>query len=56
MIPQSKIAIIGAGAVGSTTAYTATLKNLAAEILLIDVNETKEAGEVMDIADGLSLV
>lgn len=56
MIPQSKIAIIGAGAVGATTAYTATLKNLAAEILLIDVNETKEAGEVMDIADGLSLV
>lgn len=56
MIPQSKIAIIGAGAVGATTAYTATLKNLAAEILLIDVNETKEAGEVMDIADGLGLV
>ena len=56
MISQSKIAIIGAGAVGSTTAYTATLKNLAAEILLIDVNETKEEGEVMDIADGLSLV
>ena len=39
---QSKIAIIGAGAVGATTAYVATLKNLAAEILLIDVNETKE--------------
>ncbi|MBI4427392.1 MAG: L-lactate dehydrogenase [Candidatus Magasanikbacteria bacterium] len=56
MIPQSKIAIIGAGAVGATTAYTATLKNLAAEILLIDVNETKEEGEVMDIADGLCLV
>ena len=53
---QSKIAIIGAGAVGATTAYTATLKNLAAEILLIDVNETKEEGEVMDIADGLCLV
>ena len=56
MISQSKIAIIGAGAVGATTAYVATLKNLAAEILLIDVNETKEEGEVMDIADGLSLV
>ncbi|MBI4992713.1 MAG: L-lactate dehydrogenase [Candidatus Magasanikbacteria bacterium] len=56
MISQSKIAIIGAGAVGATTAYTATLKNLAAEILLIDVNETKEEGEVMDIADGLCLV
>ncbi len=53
---KTKIAIIGAGAVGSTTAYVATLKNLAAEILLIDVNETKEAGEVMDITDGLCFV
>jgi len=53
---QSKIAIIGAGAVGSTAAYVATLKNLAAQIILIDVNETKEAGEVMDIADGLCFV
>jgi len=53
---NSKIAIIGAGAVGSTTAYVATLKNLAAEILLIDVNEKKEQGEVMDIDDTLCLV
>ncbi len=53
---KSKIAIIGAGAVGSTAAYVATLKNLAAEIILIDVNEQKEAGEVMDIADGLCFV
>ena len=53
---SSKIAIIGAGAVGSTTAYVATLKNLAAEVILIDINEQKEEGEVMDIADGLSFV
>lgn len=51
-----KIAIIGAGAVGSTTAYTVMLKNLAAEVVLIDVNEQKEEGEVMDIADGLCFV
>jgi len=53
---NTKVAIIGAGAVGSTAAYVATLKNLAAEISLIDVNEQKEAGEVMDIADGLCFV
>lgn len=53
---KTKVAIIGAGAVGSTAAYVATLKNLAAEIFLIDVNEQKEAGEVMDIADGLCFV
>ena len=41
---HSKVAIIGAGAVGSTAAYATTLKNIAAEILLIDVNEAKEEG------------
>ncbi len=56
MIIPSKIAIIGAGAVGSTAAYVATLRNLAAEIILIDINEAKEEGEVMDIADGLCFV
>jgi len=54
--PTQKIAIIGAGAVGATTAYTLMLKNLAAEIMLIDVNEAKEEGEVMDIDDILSFV
>lgn len=48
-----KIAVIGAGAVGSTTAYTLMLKNLASEIILIDVNEQKEQGEVLDIGDSL---
>ncbi|OGH64841.1 MAG: L-lactate dehydrogenase [Candidatus Magasanikbacteria bacterium RIFCSPHIGHO2_01_FULL_41_23] len=52
----TKIAIIGAGSVGSTIAYVATLKNLAAEISLIDINVKKEEGEVMDIADGMCFV
>jgi len=56
-MPQcNKIAIIGAGTVGSTAAYTALLKNIAAEILLIDINETKEEGEVMDMSDGICFV
>ena len=54
--PAQKIAIIGAGAVGSTTAYTLMLKNLASQVLLIDVNEQKEEGEDLDIADGLCFV
>lgn len=49
----SKIAIIGAGAVGSTLAYTLAIKNTPAELLLIDVDEAKEQGHVMDITDGL---
>lgn len=51
--PSQKIAVIGAGAVGSATAYTLMLKNLSSQVVLIDVNEEKEKGEVMDIADGL---
>ncbi len=51
-----KIAIIGAGAVGSTAAYTLMLKNLASQLIIIDLNDEKEAGEVMDIADGLCFV
>jgi L-lactate dehydrogenase len=50
------IAIIGAGSVGATLAYTLTLKNAASRIMLIDVNEQKEEGEVMDINDALPLV
>jgi L-lactate dehydrogenase len=53
---NTKIAVIGAGSVGSTVAYTLLLKNLASEIILIDVNETREEGEVMDIHDALPFV
>jgi L-lactate dehydrogenase len=49
-----KISIIGAGAVGSTIAYTLMIKNLASEIILIDVNKEKEEGEVLDINDAIS--
>lgn len=51
---KQKIAVIGAGAVGSTVAYSLMVKNLAAEIVLIDVNKDKETGEVLDISDALS--
>ncbi len=52
----SKVAIIGAGNVGSTIAYTLTLKNAASEIQLIDLHDTKEEAHVLDIADGLCFV
>ena len=51
--PAQKIAVIGAGAVGATTAYTLMIKNLASQVILIDVNEAKEEGEVLDIGDAL---
>jgi len=47
-----KITIIGAGSVGSTIAYTLSNEELASEIVMIDINKEKVAGEVMDIAQG----
>ncbi len=49
-----KISIIGAGAVGSTVAYALMLKNVAAEIRLIDIDEIRSRGEILDLSDALS--
>ena len=46
---KRKITIIGAGNVGSTIAYTLAQMDAAAEIVLIDINENKLAGEALDI-------
>ena len=51
---KRKITIIGAGSVGSTIAYTLSNVDLATEIVLIDINKEKVAGEVMDIIQGTS--
>lgn len=51
---HSKIAIIGAGFVGSTTAYALLLQNIAAEIILVDINEIRCRGEILDLSDALS--
>lgn len=48
-----KIAIIGAGAVGSTFAYSLLIHGLAPEIVLIDINRERAEGEVMDLTHGM---
>jgi L-lactate dehydrogenase len=48
---HSKIAIIGAGTVGSTTAYALLLKHITAEVILVDVNEVRCRGEILDLSD-----
>lgn len=45
----AKIAIVGVGSVGSTTAYTLLLSGMVAEIVLIDINKEKAEGESMDL-------
>ncbi len=49
---MDRIVIIGSGFVGSTSAYTLAIKNLAKEIILIDINQPLAEGETMDINDG----
>lgn len=48
--PSTKVAIIGAGFVGSTTAYTLMVDGVASEIALIDINKDKVEGEALDLA------
>lgn len=48
-----KCAIIGAGGVGATTAFTLVQSGLFNEIVIVDVNKNKAEGEVLDIAHGI---
>lgn len=48
-----KVTIVGAGYVGSTTAYTLMLGGLFSELVLIDINEAKAKGEAMDLNHGM---
>ena len=51
----ARIAIIGAGHVGSTTAYALMLRALVSEIVLIDNNAALAEAEAADIADANAL-
>jgi L-lactate dehydrogenase len=52
----SKVVIVGAGLVGSTFAYALMINGVASEIVMIDVNEERLVGEVMDLNHGMSFV
>jgi L-lactate dehydrogenase len=49
---KNKIAIIGAGFVGSTCAYALFMEGVASEIALVDVNKEKAKGEALDLVHG----
>ncbi len=50
-IKKSKIAIVGCGLVGSSTAFSLVTQGVCDEILMIDINQEKALGEVMDLRD-----
>ena len=50
-----RVAIVGAGNVGSTVAYALLMSGLSAEIVLIDANQSKAEGEAMDLNHAVPL-
>ena len=46
---KKKITIIGAGAVGATTAFALLARGAASEVVLIDINTERAMGEALDI-------
>lgn len=50
----SKITILGAGNVGASIAYTFAVAGTCSDIVLVDINKDKAAGEAMDIRQGVS--
>ncbi len=52
----SKIAVIGAGAVGATIAYAAMIRGVARQLALYDINRAKVDAEVLDLNHGLQFV
>lgn len=50
---HTTIAIIGAGSVGTTTAYALLLNDLPVDILLVDLDEKRCQGEIHDLEDAI---
>ena len=53
---KNKVAIIGAGMVGSSFAYALLISGLVSEIVIIDRNRERLAGEVMDLNHGMPFI
>lgn len=51
---DSKIILVGDGAVGSSFAYASTILGIGRELGIIDINEKKAEGDAMDLSDVLS--
>ena len=45
-----KVGIIGAGGVGSATAFALVMRGVARKVVLIDANEKRAQAEAQDIA------
>lgn len=52
----TKLAVVGAGAVGSTLAYAALMRGAARTVALYDVNAAKVQAEALDLSHGVQFV
>lgn len=52
----TKLAVVGAGSVGSTLAYAALINGLARSVALYDVDSAKVRAEALDLRQGLQFV
>ncbi|KAI8990018.1 lactate dehydrogenase B [Pilobolus umbonatus] len=55
MVAHSRVAIVGAGAVGASLAYALMFKNICSEIMIVDINQEIVKAQVMDLADAASV-
>lgn len=53
MFSKRRVVVVGAGAVGSTYAYTLMRSGLAGEIVLVDIDRDRAEGEALDMNHGL---
>ena len=51
-VGDTKLAVIGAGSVGSSLAYAALIRNSAQRVVLYDVDQARAEAEVLDLAHG----
>jgi L-lactate dehydrogenase len=56
MSDVKRIAVIGAGLVGATSAYALMMSRMASEIVLVDVDHERAVGEAMDLNHGIPYV
>jgi L-lactate dehydrogenase len=52
----SKLAIVGAGAVGATLAYASLMQGLARTVVLHDIDKAKVEAEALDLAQGIQFM
>lgn len=52
-ITKKKVAIVGCGLVGATTAFSLVTQGICDEIMMIDINKERAVGEMLDLKDSI---